>query len=79
MDFKTFSCFKNFVESNDLGVPHHTPNYNTLIHLDKLIQSLSNRLNDLSQMELNDLLDNSRKAVTCASSDDVNSEVILIP
>ncbi|KAF7285841.1 mitochondrial protein C2orf69 homolog isoform X2 [Rhynchophorus ferrugineus] len=71
MDFKTFSCFKNFVESDNLGVPHHTANYNSLTHLDKLIQNVSSWLNDLSQMELNDLLSVSKKAVTCMSNDDV--------
>lgn len=35
MEFKTFSCFDNFVRGNNAGVPDHTPMHNSLQHLEK--------------------------------------------
>lgn len=44
MDYKTFSCFQNFVKSDQLGVPDHTPNYDSLRHLDSLVKNVSQKL-----------------------------------
>jgi len=44
MGYKTFSCFQNFVQSNDLGVPDHTDNYNALRHLSRLLKTVFQRL-----------------------------------
>ncbi|KAG8262870.1 hypothetical protein J6590_045069 [Homalodisca vitripennis] len=41
MEFKTFACYNNFVPSNNCGVPDHTPNHNALLHLERLLQSLT--------------------------------------
>lgn len=35
MEFKTFSCFDNFVRGNNAGVPDHTPMNHALQHLEK--------------------------------------------
>lgn len=34
-EFKTFSCFDNFVPGNNAGVPDHTPMHHSLLHLEK--------------------------------------------
>ncbi|XP_050293057.1 mitochondrial protein C2orf69 isoform X2 [Anthonomus grandis grandis] len=41
MDFKTFSCFQNFVNSSDMGVPSHCSDHNGLRHLSCLLESVS--------------------------------------
>lgn len=38
MEFKTFSCFDNFVRGNNAGVPDHTPMHHSLQHLEKYLQ-----------------------------------------
>lgn len=38
MEFKTFSCFDNFVRGNNAGVPDHTPMNHALQHLEKYTQ-----------------------------------------
>lgn len=35
MEFKTFSCFDNFVRCNNAGVPDHTPTHHSLDHIEK--------------------------------------------
>lgn len=37
MEFKTFSCFDNFVRGNNAGVPDHTPMNHALQHLEKYV------------------------------------------
>lgn len=37
MEIKTFSCYDNFVDSNNIGVPTHESWHNSLIHLKTLI------------------------------------------
>lgn len=37
MEFKTFSCFDNFVRGNNAGVPDHTPMHHSLQHLEKQV------------------------------------------
>ncbi|KAL1509453.1 hypothetical protein ABEB36_004187 [Hypothenemus hampei] len=49
MDYKTFSCFQNFVKSSELGVPNHTSNYNSLRHLDNLLRHTIGRLQVISE------------------------------
>lgn len=49
MEFKTFSCFDNFVRGNNAGVPDHTPMHHSLQHLEKLLHSISQRLLSLNQ------------------------------
>nr|CAI5819715.1 unnamed protein product [Callosobruchus analis] len=48
MEYKTFSCYKNFVESNSCGVPEHSDNYNGIRHLQKLLDNISDRLKAMS-------------------------------
>lgn len=78
MDFKTFSCFKNFVESSDLGVPNHTPDFNSLVHLDELIKNFGIQLKSIDQNTLKKLLEISKTAVTispngCGAIDEKDS------
>ncbi|CAD7083822.1 unnamed protein product [Hermetia illucens] len=52
MEFKTFSCFDNFVRGNNAGVPDHTPMNHALQHLEKLLQNISIRLKSLPDNEI---------------------------
>ncbi|XP_055373768.1 mitochondrial protein C2orf69 homolog [Condylostylus longicornis] len=52
MEFKTFSCFDNFVRGNNAGVPDHTPMNHALQHLEKLLQNLSVRLKQIPESEI---------------------------
>uniref|UniRef100_A0A1A9V1X8 Uncharacterized protein n=1 Tax=Glossina austeni TaxID=7395 RepID=A0A1A9V1X8_GLOAU len=52
MEFKTFSCFDNFVRGNNAGVPDHTPMNHALQHLEKLLQNLSQRLISIPENEI---------------------------
>lgn len=48
IEYKSFSCYDNFVPSNNAGVPEHTPTHNALQHLERLIKSVGERLKDVS-------------------------------
>lgn len=50
MEYKTFSCFENFVPCANCGVPQHTTMHHTIEHLEKLLENLSN----LTQTTLNE-------------------------
>ncbi|KAL5285228.1 C2orf69 family protein [Megaselia abdita] len=52
MEFKTFSCFDNFVRGNNAGVPDHTPLNHALQHLEKLLQNLSHRLISIPENDI---------------------------
>jgi hypothetical protein len=41
MEYKTFSCFENFVPSGNCGVPEHTPMHHSLEHLEQLLESVA--------------------------------------
>ncbi|XP_075147286.1 mitochondrial protein C2orf69 homolog isoform X2 [Haematobia irritans] len=65
MEFKTFSCFDNFVRGNNAGVPDHTPMNHALQHLEKLLQNLSQRLISIPE---NEILDQAAQAQAAAAS-----------
>lgn len=48
MEFKTFSCYDNFVPCNNCGVPDHTPTHQALQHLERLLQSVTSKLKSLT-------------------------------
>lgn len=52
MEFKTFSCYDNFVPSNNAGVPDHTPTHYALQHLERLLQGVTHRLKVMPTPEL---------------------------
>lgn len=52
MELKTFSCFDNFVPSNNCGAPDHTPTHYALHHLERLLQGISQRLKAMPEAEL---------------------------
>ncbi|XP_039750323.1 UPF0565 protein C2orf69 homolog isoform X3 [Pararge aegeria] len=52
IEYKSFSCYDNFVPSNNAGVPDHTPTHSALHHLERLLQSVSNRIKSLPTAEL---------------------------
>lgn len=54
MEYKTFSCFVNFVPSGSSGTPEHTPMHKALYHLEKLLQNLSEKIKNLSATDLMD-------------------------
>lgn len=41
LQFRTFSCYDNFVDSNDIGAPTHEFSTNALDHLRKLIMTMA--------------------------------------
>ncbi|XP_028160324.1 UPF0565 protein C2orf69 homolog isoform X2 [Ostrinia furnacalis] len=52
IEYKSFSCYDNFVPSNNAGVPDHTPTHSALHHLERLLQSVTTRLKALPTSEL---------------------------
>ncbi|XP_017779089.1 PREDICTED: UPF0565 protein C2orf69 homolog isoform X2 [Nicrophorus vespilloides] len=48
IEYKTFSCFKNFVPCNNCGSPEHTPMHFALQHLERLLQNVSEKLRTMS-------------------------------
>ncbi|RZC36294.1 UPF0565 protein C2orf69 -like [Asbolus verrucosus] len=46
MEYKTFSCFDNFVPSGNCGVPEHIPMHHSFEHLEMLLENVSNQLKD---------------------------------
>ncbi|KAL4719932.1 hypothetical protein ACJJTC_005357, partial [Scirpophaga incertulas] len=52
IEYKSISCYDNFVPSSNTGVPDHTPTHNALLHLERLLQSLSSRLKSMPAAEL---------------------------
>jgi hypothetical protein len=52
MEFKTFSCYDNFVPCNNCGSPDHTPTHYALQHLERLLQGISQRLRSMPASEL---------------------------
>ncbi|KAL0881344.1 hypothetical protein ABMA27_001223 [Loxostege sticticalis] len=52
IEYKSFSCYDNFVPSNNAGVPDHTPTHSALHHLERLLQTVSSRLKALPTSEL---------------------------
>lgn len=67
MEFKTFSCFDNFVPSNNCGAPDHTPTHHALHHLERLLQGISQRLKAMPDDEL-------ISAMTRPKQDKINTE-----
>jgi len=52
MEFKTFSCYDNFVPGNNCGAPEHTPTHYALQHLERLLQATSQRVRQLTQQQM---------------------------
>lgn len=51
MELKTFACYDNFVPSNNCGAPDHTPNHSALLHLERLLQSLTLQVRHIARTE----------------------------
>uniref|UniRef100_A0A1B0CQM4 Potassium channel domain-containing protein n=2 Tax=Lutzomyia longipalpis TaxID=7200 RepID=A0A1B0CQM4_LUTLO len=52
MEFKTFSCYDNFVRGCNAGIPDHTPMNHALQHLEKLLQNIPVRIRSIPESEL---------------------------
>ncbi|XP_075975976.1 mitochondrial protein C2orf69 homolog isoform X2 [Anticarsia gemmatalis] len=52
VEYKSFSCYDNFVPSNNAGIPEHTPTHNALHHLEKLLQAVTTRIKAMPTSEL---------------------------
>ncbi|XP_026330454.1 UPF0565 protein C2orf69 homolog [Hyposmocoma kahamanoa] len=52
IEYKSFSCYDNFVPSNNAGVPDHTPTHSALHHLERLLQGVTTRLKSMPTSEL---------------------------
>ncbi|CAF4817225.1 mitochondrial protein C2orf69 homolog [Pieris napi] len=64
IEYKSFSCYDNFVPSSNAGVPEHTPTHSALHHLEKLLQEVGSRVKAMPVRQLCD-------AVVSLFSDDV--------
>lgn len=74
MEFKTFSCYDNFVPCNNCGAPEHTPTHYTLQHLERLLQCASARLRNMSISQLRSQAQKDAKPSTdSTTSTDVGS------
>lgn len=63
MEYKTFSCYDNFVPCNQCGVPSHTSTNNGLTHLKRLIYNIFNTLKTMTKQELKHSFELSRNAI----------------
>ncbi|XP_063227881.1 mitochondrial protein C2orf69 homolog isoform X2 [Bacillus rossius redtenbacheri] len=70
MEFRTFSCFDNFVPCNNCGVPDHTPTHHSLQHLERLLQGISQRLRSMPECELSPVTSPEQKAAQEAGRED---------
>lgn len=55
IECRSFSCYDNFVPSNNAGVPDHTPTHCALHHMQGLLRTLTHRLKALTVNELFDV------------------------
>lgn len=56
MELKTFACYDNFVPSNNCGAPDHTPNHSALLHLERLLQSLTLQIRHIARTESKEVI-----------------------
>lgn len=63
MEYKTFSCFENFVPCGSCGVPQHTANHNAITHLEQLLKDLSEKIQMMSPSELHSALSLAKAAL----------------
>ncbi|KAJ8985334.1 hypothetical protein NQ317_008365 [Molorchus minor] len=63
MEYKTFSCYENFVPVTKCGSPEHTPMHHSLLHLEKLICNISERLQGMTDSDLHAAMEISEKAI----------------
>ncbi|KAJ8960594.1 hypothetical protein NQ318_013884 [Aromia moschata] len=63
MEYKTFSCYENFVPCAKCGAPEHTPMHHSLLHLEKLVCNVSERLYEMTEGDLNAAMEVSSKAM----------------
>lgn len=59
--YKTFSCYKNFVESSDYGVPVHTSSNHSLNHLKLLLDNTESRLRSMDQSDIINSFEKTKK------------------
>ncbi|GAB0098176.1 UPF0565 protein C2orf69 homolog [Sergentomyia squamirostris] len=75
MEFKTFSCYDNFVRGCNAGIPDHTPMNHALQHLEKLLQNIPARIRAIPENDLISQLtaSTSSSAASSAASSTVTS------
>ncbi|XP_055685887.1 mitochondrial protein C2orf69 homolog isoform X2 [Lutzomyia longipalpis] len=68
MEFKTFSCYDNFVRGCNAGIPDHTPMNHALQHLEKLLQNIPVRIRSIPESELISQITASANSAAAAST-----------
>lgn len=63
MEYKTFSCFENFVPCGSCGAPEHTPTHCALKHLEMLLQNVSQKVRAMTLFELTSALSLSKASL----------------
>lgn len=51
IEYKAFSCYNNFVQSDNCGTPTYTEMYHGLQHILELLQNISKKLSSMSISE----------------------------
>ncbi|KAJ8965407.1 hypothetical protein NQ314_004159 [Rhamnusium bicolor] len=72
MEYRTFSCFDNFVPGSNCGAPEHTPMHHSILHLEKLICNLSERLQTMTENDLLAAMELSQKAIVLESDSEAS-------
>ena len=72
MELKTFSCFDNFVPSNNFGVPHHEPIYHAITHIQLLLSHVIK--NEIKSFEADVSFDKDIENNTSESSSDCKNK-----
>lgn len=68
MEFKTFSCYENFLPCSKCGVPEHTFIHHGLEHLELIILNASRTLRTMSNEEFSEAVEVSRKGLVSETS-----------
>ncbi|KAG5885879.1 hypothetical protein JTB14_019142 [Gonioctena quinquepunctata] len=69
---KTFSCYDNFVPSSDYGIPNHLPMHRALLHLEKLLYNIDERMRTMSELEITTAMEFSKKSLISENSDEMS-------
>lgn len=72
MEYKTFSCYDNFVPCIHCGAPEHTPTHYALHHLKLLLENMSEKIRAMSSSEFTQAASKSKatlveESIVCCS------------
>ncbi|XP_056637265.1 mitochondrial protein C2orf69 homolog isoform X2 [Diorhabda sublineata] len=71
MEYKSFSCYENFLPCSKCGVPNHTFIHHGLEHLELIIQNVSRALRTMSNEDFNNAVEVSTNGLVLDSEEEV--------